>query len=459
MHSISAQPPHPRRPSDPPQALPAPPAAAPPAGAAPTCLLLGAGGFIGAHIAAALRRGGWRVVAAVRPRPQLRADERGCDLARWVHAEDWLPLLDGIDAIVNAAGILRERGADTFAAIHHHAPLALAEAAARRSITQFVQISALGDAADGEFVASKHRFDAALAARLPQALVLRPSVVYSATGSYGGTSLLRSLAAFPPALLLPGHGQWQMQPLAAEDLADLVVQGLAQRQTGCHEVGGPAAMTLAQYQRQWRLWLGGDARREWHVPVALVDRLVALSEPLGRGPLGRTTWRMLQRGNTLAPGAFDALVFNFGDRAPRALGDVLAATPAQVQDRWHALLHPLAPVLKLAIAALWLLSAAAGWLTPATTIEAMAAGSPMARFDSVALARVAGAVDLALGLWLCASRRPRAVVAWMIATVLAYTVVFGFWLPSLWLDPLGGLAKNLALLPALAVLWVLVERR
>jgi hypothetical protein len=47
----------------------------------------------------------------------------------------------------------------------------------------------------------------------------------------------------------------------------------------------------------------------------------------------------------------------------------------------------------------------------------------------------------------------------MAASVLAYTLAFGIALPAAWLDPLGGLAKNLVVLPALAILWVLVERR
>jgi hypothetical protein len=47
----------------------------------------------------------------------------------------------------------------------------------------------------------------------------------------------------------------------------------------------------------------------------------------------------------------------------------------------------------------------------------------------------------------------------MTMSVVAYTLVFGIALPGLWLDPLGGLAKNLAVLPVLAVLWVLSDRR
>jgi len=38
-------------------------------------------------------------------------------------------------------------------------------------------------------------------------------------------------------------------------------------------------------------------------------------------------------------------------------------------------------------------------------------------------------------------------------------VGFGLALPVQFLDPLGGLLKNVVLIPALAVLWVLVDRR
>jgi hypothetical protein len=47
----------------------------------------------------------------------------------------------------------------------------------------------------------------------------------------------------------------------------------------------------------------------------------------------------------------------------------------------------------------------------------------------------------------------------MLLSVLGYTAAFGALLPAQWLDPLGGLAKNLMILPALAALWVLADRR
>lgn len=423
-----------------------------------TVFVTGAGGFIGGHLVAALHAAGWHVLRGVRPRRGLAADERAVELGQMRRAEDWLPLLAGVDAVVNAAGILRERAGQSFEAVHHAAPLALAEACVAAGIERFVQVSALGDPADGAFIASKHRFDEALVALPLRALVLRPSVVYSTAGSYGGTSLLRALAGLPGVQLLPGKGDWRLQPLAAEDLAALVVRALERPVAGIHEVGGPEVLTLAGYQRAWRDWLGVPARCSWRVPEALVGAAVAVGERLGRGPLGATIWRMLRRGNITAPDALARLEAAFGF-APRSLAEVLAAQPSQVQDRWHAGLHFLAPPLRLGVVALFLLSALAGWRLAPAEIEALAAGSVLAGLQPVLLVRALALADLALGLWLLAGWRRRWAIGLMALGVLGYTLVLGLALPAAWLDPLGGLAKNLVLLPALAVLWVLAERR
>lgn len=421
-------------------------------------LVLGAGGFIGGFVVAALRGAGWDVLRGLRPRARLAADERGCDLAGWTRSEDWLPVLIGVDAVVNAAGLLRDRRGESLAAVHDAAPLALARACVVSGITRFVQISALGDPADGEFIASKHRFDAALLALPLRAVVLRPSVIYSTAGSYGGTSLLRALAAFPGWLPLPGDGRWQVQPAAAEDLAELVARALAGDARGLFEVGAPAPQTLRDYQRQWRRWLGVRGDRVMPVPRMVVDFAVAASERLRRGPLGATTWRLLQRGVAITPEQRARVVQAFGT-APRALEDVLARRTSQVQDRWHARLYLLEPVLRLSVVALWLLSALAGFLTPAAQIENLAAGSVLAAHSPVLLARCAAVVDLVLGLWLLVGYRPRLAITAMLMLLATYTVVFGAGVPALWRDPLGGLAKNLVLLPALAMLRVLTDRR
>jgi uncharacterized protein YbjT (DUF2867 family) len=427
--------------------------------APPTVLVLGAHGFIAGFVIAALRARGWRVLRGVRGmRGALQADERHCDFAAMTAPGNWREALQGVNAVVNAAGILRERGRRTFEAIHVAAPLALAQACIDTGVRRFVQISALGLPEDGDFIASKHRFDAALLALPLSAAVLRPSVVYSASGSYGGTSLLRALAALPFAHAVPGDGGWPIQPIAAEDLGDLVARAVEGEARGLFEVGGPEVLSLRDYQAAWRRWLRIPGARVLRVPQALVGVQVELGEALGRGPMGATMWRMLRRGNIAAADMLPKLRAAF-DYAPRTLETALAVHPSQVQDRWQAQLYFLAPALKAATIVLWLLSAWAGFVTPAATIEGLAAGTPLAGLAPVALARATGALDLVLALWLLAGWRPRLCVGLMLLSVLGYTLAFGALLPAQWLDPLGGLAKNLLVLPALAALWVLVDRR
>jgi uncharacterized protein YbjT (DUF2867 family) len=427
-------------------------------------LVTGAYGFIGAHIVAALVAAGHDVVCAVRG---ARLDTRfpgldaiACDMTRDLRSEDWLPRLVGVEAVVNCAGILREHGADNYAAVHEQAPLALFRACAQAGVRRVIQISALGDPTDSEFIASKHRGDAALAALELDWLVLRPSLVYSVHGSYGGNSLLRALAGLPGLLPLPGRGTQPLQPIAAEDVGAVVVAALARPQVAGEtlELVGPDVRTLRDYLLAWRRWLGIGRAYVLAVPAPLVRLVCLLGEHLGNGPLGSTIARMLERGNIGAADASARLRERLG-MAPRTLQRALTEAPSHVQDRWHARLYFCLPLLHVSMALLWIGSGMVGWLTPAADIAAVAPGSSLATGSLLALARITATADLLLGA-LCLLRwRPRLVLCLMLAMLLGYTFGIGIAWPIHWLDPFGSLLKNLPLMAALALLLVTEERR
>ncbi|MBN8923688.1 MAG: epimerase [Rhodanobacter sp. 68-29] len=427
-------------------------------------LVTGAYGFIGAHIVAALVGAGHEVICAVR---QARVDSRfpglkavACDMASDVRSDDWLPRLDGIDAVVNCAGILRERGGDTYAHVHELAPLALFQACLQRGIRRVIQISALGNADDSEFVASKHRSDAALATLDLDWLVLRPSLVYSVHGSWGGSSLLRALAALPGALPLPGGGTQPVQPIAAEDVGATVVAALARpsctRET--IELVGPEVMNLRDYLLAWRRWLGFGHVRIVAIPIALARWLAACGDLLGDGPLGRTTMRMLERGNTGATHASAQLRDRLGV-APRTLLHALDETPSHVQDRWHARLYFWLPTLRILMAVLWIGSGVTGWLTSLADMQALTSGGMLSGDTLVMLARLTGTADLLLGVLCLLHWRSRLVLGAMLLMLLGYTLGVGTLWPAQWLEPFGGLLKNLPLIAALAILLATDERR
>lgn len=427
-------------------------------------LVTGAYGFIGAHIVAALTAANHEVVCAVRG---ARVDSRfpglkavACDMARDVREEDWLPRLDGIEAVVNASGILRELGADTFTSVHEQAPMALFRACHQQDIRRVIQISALGDPADGEFIASKHRGDDALATLDLDWLVMRPSLVYSARGSYGGTSLLRALAGLPGVMLLPGAGNQSLQPIAAEDVGLAVVAALSL--PNCNreviELIGPEVMSLRDYLLAWRRWLGFSRPHILAVPPVLVRASAMLGERLGNGPLGLTMARMLEHGNVGTADASTALGQCLG-LAPRTLLHALDEAPSYVQDRWHARLYFWLPMLRVTIALLWIGSGVVGWLTPVAVVATATPSDWLLPDVLPMLARLTGSADVILGVLCLVRWRPRFVLSLMLLMLLGYTLGIGIMWPVHWLDPYGGLLKNLPLFAALAILLATAERR
>jgi len=425
-------------------------------------LVAGADGFIGRQVAAELAAVGHEVIAGVRrPDPSAAAAGRAvaCDFARDLDSAAWRGRLDRVDAVVNCIGILRERGDNTFQRIHVDAPLALWRACQSAGVRRIVQISSLGSPDDGPFVASKHAGDAALDDLETSWTVLRPSVVYSPRGSYGGTSLLRAMAALPGVLFVPGSGTQRIDPVDASDLAALVAKLLA---TGegirqIVEVVGPETLTIREYLEAWRRWLAFPPARIVAVPRPLIQIAIALSEHFGSGPLTRTIDRMLSRGNAGAPGAVDRLSSLLG-RRPQSLTQSLAAQPSFVQDRWHARLYFLGPALRVLLAFVWLGSGLAGFVG-GTAAFASVIGRMEAEAGAALLVYAASTVDVVLGLALLAGFRPKLVGALMFASVLAYTLYFTIVVPGAWLEPLGGVLKNLVLLPAILVMMALADRR
>jgi uncharacterized membrane protein YphA (DoxX/SURF4 family) len=115
--------------------------------------------------------------------------------------------------------------------------------------------------------------------------------------------------------------------------------------------------------------------------------------------------------------------------------------------------------LRVSIALLWIGSGVVGWLTSTADVVAAAPDSSLPAGGLLALARTAASADMLLGA-LCLLRwRPRLVLGLMLAMLLGYTLAIGIAWPVQWLDPFGGLLKNLPLIVVLAILLVTEERR
>ena len=182
-------------------------------------LVCGGNGFIGRHIVNLLALAGHDPVA--RSRHSLPA----LDYAKATTPDAWLPHLAGVDAVVNAVGVLRDSASRPIEAMHAKAPIALFDACAAAGVRRVVQISALGiEGSATRYATTKRAADehllALTAAGHLQGCVVRPSVVFGAGGA--SSEMFLSMARLP-ALLLPRPVlQARVQPVAVRDLAEAV---------------------------------------------------------------------------------------------------------------------------------------------------------------------------------------------------------------------------------------------
>ncbi|MBS0450215.1 MAG: NAD-dependent epimerase/dehydratase family protein [Proteobacteria bacterium] len=269
-------------------------------------LLTGASGFIGAAVSKALTRAGHQVVAlGRRSAPAL-------DFTLATHPDAWRPQLAGIDAVVNAVGILRDSARTPMDSIHASAPAALFEACAQAGVRRVIHISALGiERNPTRYAQTKRAADEALlaltqAARL-DGLVLRPSVVF---GKDGASSQLFLALSRLPFLMLPRPVlRARVQPLAVAELAEAIAALLPRQDSlGLMELAGPEALTLADFIASLRAQRGNSPARTWPLPHWATHASAWLGDQVPISPWCSETLALLATDNVAAPARLSQLL-------------------------------------------------------------------------------------------------------------------------------------------------------
>lgn len=415
-------------------------------------LLTGATGFLGGHLLTALVAAGHRARAVARgPRESVAGVE-------WVHAdfnrdqtpEVWRAHVEGVDAVINAAGILRETPGQSFDALHERGPIALFRAAADAGVARVIQISALGadDNATTRYHLSKKRADDLLRALPVTATIVQPSLVYGEGGA--SATMLQRWAALP-LIPLPGAGRQAIQPIRIDDLAAAVLALLASPAPPERiDAVGPEPITLREYLAVLRRAMGLGAPRFVPLPLPLVETAVRVAAHLPRSLADPDSLAMLERGNTGDAGAISALL----GRAPHAPATFIARDAA-AGVRAQALLAHLLPLLRVSIALVWLVTGYVSvWVYPmADSLELLQRTGVPATLAPLMLYGAA-ALDFAFGIATLVLTRRRLLWLAQMALIGFYTVVISLHLPEFWGHPYGPILKNL---PLLAAIWLLYQ--
>ena len=179
--------------------------------------VFGGSGFIGRHIVRALARDGWRIRVATR-RPDLAFHLQPLGKVGQVHAvqanvrypDSLAAALHGAEAAINLVGILAETGKQNFDSVQAQGAGAVATAVKAAGIENFIHVSAIGaDASSASaYARSKAAGEAAVLSALPQANILRPSVVFGPEDQF--FNRFASMARILPALPLIGGGETKL---------------------------------------------------------------------------------------------------------------------------------------------------------------------------------------------------------------------------------------------------------
>ena len=409
-------------------------------------LIAGASGFIGSALAQALTTAGHQVVRGVR-RPttddEVAIDFTAPDPVAWKRA------LCGCDAAINAVGILREHGGQTFSALHAQGPQALFQACVAAGVQRIVQISAQG-AAHGTtpFLASKRAADDFLRT-LPVAWqIVRPALVY---GSNGDSARLFRLLASLPLVPLPLGGKQRIHSVHIDDLCTTLLRLLdpATQAGQCVDLNGGDALPLRELIATYRRGMGFPPAPQLAVPGWLMGAAARIGDHLPGSLLDTQSWRMLQGADAFTGAPFP----------PHALppADFIRAADAPALRR-EALAGWRAPLLRVALAAVWLITA---WVSlfayPLADSLALLARSGLTGTPALVALVGAALLDAVFGLATLFAPGRRLWLAQM-ALVAGYSIVIAICLPEFLIHPYGPISKNLPILAVLILLYAEEER-
>jgi NADH dehydrogenase len=219
--------------------------------------IYGGSGFVGRYISRRMAKEGWRVRVAVRrPNEAMHVKPYGvpgqvepvfCNIRDDASVA---AVMQGADAVVNCVGVLNQVGQNTFSAVQAQGAERIARQAKAAGIERMVHLSAIGADADGssEYARTKAAGESGVMAHMPDAMILRPSVIFGAEDQF--FNRFAAMSRLAPVLPIAG-GETKFQPVYVDDVAQAAVKGiLGEAEAGVYELGGAEVKSFAELMQQ-----------------------------------------------------------------------------------------------------------------------------------------------------------------------------------------------------------------
>lgn len=214
--------------------------------------IFGGSGFVGRYIARRMAKDGWRVRVAVRrPNEALFVKPYGVVgqvepiLANIRDDDSVRAAIRGADAVVNCVGTFDVGGKNNFQAVQNEGAARISRIAAEDGVENFVHVSAIGADVEGAslYARSKGQGEAAVLEAFPNAMILRPSVIFGPEDNF--FNRFAGMTRTSPALPVAG-ADTRFQPVYVDDVAQAAQLGVRGDAHGIYELGGPDAETFRE---------------------------------------------------------------------------------------------------------------------------------------------------------------------------------------------------------------------
>ncbi len=259
-------------------------------------LITGASGFVGRNLIESLLKSNHSITGCIH-KSELPFNIKifKLDFTQMLKITDWLPLLIGIDVVINCVGIISENRKHPFNVMHHLVPVALFKACEKTRVKRVIQVSALGadKSALVAFHKSKKLADDYLSNTSLEWFILRPSLLYGKGGK--SFKLFKRLSNLP-FIPLVGDGQQLIQPVSIKRMVAVIEKCIEAKQTNLIlDVVGNKAISYKQWMQQLRS--KKSSPRFFKVPMKLMRFFAGLLSPLQLPLLSRANLTMLEQNN------------------------------------------------------------------------------------------------------------------------------------------------------------------
>jgi uncharacterized protein YbjT (DUF2867 family) len=433
-------------------------------------LVLGASGLIGRYLTDDLRTRGLEAVGIAR---QFSAGQKSSaldlEMPVMTMASDALARLlrdRAIDVVVNCLGVLQDGpGSDTRAVHRDFVDRLLQAIKACGRAVRLIHISIPGAANDDHtaFSQTKREAERLIASSGLAYAILRPGFVI-APSAYGGSAMVRALAALPFDLPTK-ESATPFQPVAVEDIA-ATIAWLASRDADdptAREVSWDLMqkqpISLGGVIDQFRFAFGTADWMRLPMPAFLLDLggiCGDLANRLGwMPPMRSTAIAELRRGVVGDPSGW----MEAAGIVPKTIGDMVGRGAATIQDKWFARLFL---VKALIIASLVLFWSASGFIAlvisfPAT--KAILASHGFPHWLVAPFAGITSLMDISIGVLIAFRRTCGVGLVAGTCVSLGYMLGTAVLTPDLWIEPLGALVKTGPAIVLMLVALMMLDNR